>query len=233
MLVKNKLEGIMKYTHINIIFIVLLSSSLLFCRPWRPGQIPNGDKFSCSNCHINPNGGGARNNFGKAVEALVSPGSSQDFWVSGLAALDSDGDGVTNGQELGDPNGTWRPGQPNPGQSADVFNPGNSASKPSATSVENNTLVNTYKLYSNYPNPFNPSTTITYQIPRNEHVSLKIYNLLGQLISTLADDEKPAGKYSILWNGRDDANAEISSGVYIYKLTAGSFNQTKRMLLLK
>lgn len=94
-----------------------------WARPFRPGQIPNGNKFSCANCHINPAGGGARNPFGTVVENnyLVN-GDVQ--WQAALAALDSDGDGRTNGQELQDPNGAWRIGDPAPGDYNKVSNPG-------------------------------------------------------------------------------------------------------------
>ena len=90
------------------------------------GQIPNGSVNSCSNCHINPNGGGTRNAFGQAVEAGLI-GSNVD-WGPTLAALDSDGDGFTNGTELQDPNGTWSSGSQ--GNSALVSKPGDASSVP-------------------------------------------------------------------------------------------------------
>lgn len=102
----------------------------LQARPWRPGQIPNGGVFSCANCHINPAGGGPRNPFGRAVEQLVTPGSTAAFWSPTLAAQDSDGDGFTNGQELGDPEGD---GVPVPG--ALVTNPGVASSRPPSNSA--------------------------------------------------------------------------------------------------
>lgn len=100
-------------------------------RSFRVGLIPNGDKFSCGNCHIFP--GGPRNPFGQAVEQLVTPGSTVEFWGTALAALDSDGDGVSNGLELQDPDGVWRPGDPAPGILALVTNPGDAASVPQQT----------------------------------------------------------------------------------------------------
>lgn len=96
-------------------------------RNFRTGLIPNGDVNSCANCHNNPGGGGARNPFGEAVGALVDPGSADAFWSPALAALDSDGDGATNGEELGDPDGD---GTPDAG--AEVTNPGDPASVPAA-----------------------------------------------------------------------------------------------------
>lgn len=89
-------------------------------RPWRPSQIPNGDVYSCTTCHTTE---GPRNVFGLAVEARVTPGSEDPFWDAELAALDSDGDGFTNGEELGDPDGD---GTPTPG--VEVTHPASPAS---------------------------------------------------------------------------------------------------------
>ncbi len=102
----------------------LLSVAAADARPWRVEQLPNGNKFSCSNCHFSPYGG-PRNAFGLAVEKEVARGSRAAFWSSVLAAKDSDGDGASNGVELGDPDGD---GKPTAG--AEVTHPGNSKSKP-------------------------------------------------------------------------------------------------------
>ncbi len=88
--------------------------------------------------------------------------------------------------------------------------------------------VSSYRLYDNYPNPFNPSTVITYQIASAGRVTLKIYDVLGREVATLAEGQKAPGKYDV----RFDAG-NLSSGVYLYALTAGSFSQMKKMLLIK
>ncbi len=85
-----------------------------------------------------------------------------------------------------------------------------------------------YSLSQNYPNPFNPSTTISWQSPVGSHQTLKIYDLLGNEIATLVDEYLPTGTYKVIF----DASG-LSSGIYFYKLQAGSFVQTKKMLLLK
>lgn len=95
-------------------------------RDFRVNMIPNGSKFGCANCHVSAGGGGARNAFGNAVNALVTPGGAQQFWNAALAAADSDGDNFSNGAELGDPDGDRQ----NVGPSSLVSNPGNIASKP-------------------------------------------------------------------------------------------------------
>ena len=93
-------------------------------RPFRPGLLPNGNVNSCSNCHFSRFGGGPRNPFGREVEKRVTPGGTQFFWGPDLAALDSDGDGVTNGVELEDPDGLWMRNDPAPGDPDAVTNPG-------------------------------------------------------------------------------------------------------------
>ncbi len=94
-----------------------------------------------------------------------------------------------------------------------------------------------FALGQNYPNPFNPSTTIEFVVPENremvEHVVLKIYNLRGQLVKTLVDDERESGRYTIHWDGRDSHGIEVGSGIYIYEFSAGGNRATRKMVLLK
>jgi hypothetical protein len=85
-----------------------------------------------------------------------------------------------------------------------------------------------YELYDNYPNPFNPATTINFQIPKDGYVTLKVYDILGREVATLVNEEKKAGSYSYKFDA-----SELSSGVYIYKITANDFVQSKKMLLMK
>jgi len=85
-----------------------------------------------------------------------------------------------------------------------------------------------FSLHQNYPNPFNPSTTIQYELPKAVLVTLKVFNALGQEVATLVDENKPAGVYT----ARFDAGA-LGSGVYFYKLTAGNFVETRKMIMLK
>jgi aminopeptidase N len=95
-------------------------------------------------------------------------------------------------------------------------------------SSENDRLPALYQLEQNYPNPFNSTTTLIYQIPRQEHVVLKIYDILGCEIAKLADVKQHAGIYEYQWNPRGHA-----SGIYFYRLTAGSVQLQKKMILLK
>ncbi len=85
-------------------------------------------------------------------------------------------------------------------------------------------------LYQNYPNPFNPLTNITYSLPERSFVTIKVYDLLGKEIAILVNEEKPAGKYEIEF---DAARFNLSSGVYFYRITAGDYVSTKKMMLVK
>lgn len=91
----------------------------------------------------------------------------------------------------------------------------------------------TFELLQNYPNPFNPVTTIEYSLPKRSKVTLEIYNLLGQRVRTLIDESKPAGSRSVQWDGRNDEGISMSSGMYFYKLRAGEFSKTRKMLLVR
>ncbi len=90
-----------------------------------------------------------------------------------------------------------------------------------------------FALYQNHPNPFNPETRIRYQLPQTCHVRLAVYNNVGQLIKTLVNEEQNTGSFSLYWNGTNDANAAVSSGIYIYKLHAGDFVMARKMLYLR
>jgi hypothetical protein len=85
-----------------------------------------------------------------------------------------------------------------------------------------------YKLFQNYPNPFNPSTTISFSIAKQEHINLKIYNILGEVVTTLVNEVRGPGNYSI----RFDSHG-LSSGIYFYELTTSSFRDVKKMIILK
>jgi hypothetical protein len=94
-------------------------------------------------------------------------------------------------------------------------------------------LPTDFQLSQNYPNPFNASTQITYSLPRTTHVNITVFNVAGQQVTTIVDDLKPAGNHAIVWEGyRDDGNP-LSSGIYFYRIQAGNFLATKKMILLK
>jgi hypothetical protein len=98
------------------------------------------------------------------------------------------------------------------------------------TSIDENlhTFINNYHLFENYPNPFNPSTKISWQSPVGSHQTIKVFDVLGNEIATLIDEYKPAGSYTLKWNA-----ANLPSGIYFYQLKAGSYVETKKMILIK
>ncbi|MCX8009721.1 MAG: T9SS type A sorting domain-containing protein, partial [Ignavibacteria bacterium] len=99
---------------------------------------------------------------------------------------------------------------------------------PKLTDVSSVVTPKTFELSQNYPNPFNPSTRIKYQIPSDSYVNLEVFNVVGQKVATLVNTEKKAGYYEVTFDAKD-----LQSGVYFFKLTAGDFVSTKKMMLLK
>jgi hypothetical protein len=89
-------------------------------------------------------------------------------------------------------------------------------------------MPSTYLLQQNYPNPFNPNTTISFSIPTSEFVTLKVYDVLGREIATLVNENLSAGSYSYNFDAKN-----LTSGVYLYKLQAGKYSETKKMILTK
>lgn len=90
-----------------------------------------------------------------------------------------------------------------------------------------------FRLAQNYPNPFNPATKITFETPRTTSIKLIIYNLLGQRIRTLINQKITAGDHQIEWDGRNEAGKTVASGVYLYRLSARGFQQTRKMVLMR
>jgi len=90
-----------------------------------------------------------------------------------------------------------------------------------------------FALHRAYPNPFNPSTTIQYDLPEAAHVSLRIYNLQGQLIATLFDNTQPAGYYQVLWDGTDQFQKPVASGVYFCRMVTPQYTKTVKMMLVR
>jgi hypothetical protein len=89
-------------------------------------------------------------------------------------------------------------------------------------------LAEKFVLYQNYPNPFNPTTTIKYSVPEKTIIQIKVYDVLGREVITLVNEEKPTGNYEIMLDG-----SKLSSGVYFYQLKAGSFESTRKFILIK
>ena len=110
------------------------------------------------------------------------------------------------------------------------------AFNPPSGKRENNTeeiIPFKFALNQNYPNPFNPNTTISFEVPSTQWVRLEIFNILGQKVKTLADEQMSAGRYSLVWDGKNGAGRYVSTGVYFSRLSAGDNTEIKKMLMLK
>jgi hypothetical protein len=94
-------------------------------------------------------------------------------------------------------------------------------------------LPTTFDISQNYPNPFNPTTTIRYQVPKIEKVTIEVYSILGERVKTLVNELIEPGYYEIKWNSNNDHNNQVASGVYIYRMIAGGFVKSKKMIILK
>lgn len=102
------------------------------------------------------------------------------------------------------------------------------------TSISQNTLqIKEFKLYQNYPNPFNPETVLRYDLPQREVVVLEIYDISGRKIRTLVNKSMEAGSHQVVWNSSDEFGNQVSTGMYFYRIKAGSFQDIKKMVLLR
>ncbi|MCK5738996.1 T9SS type A sorting domain-containing protein, partial [bacterium] len=103
------------------------------------------------------------------------------------------------------------------------------------TGVDNTTpkKINQFELSQNYPNPFNPETMIQLTVSEEAHVSVRIFNIVGQEVRRLVDADKPAGTYQFIWNGKDNTGRKVSSGVYMYQARQDTQIQMRRMIKLE
>jgi len=154
-----------------------------------------------------------------------------------IASAVTKGDAVTGSGTLGTL--TFRLLDPNP-QNADIniaqgilFNPAHEGFIATNLGDRFSLVPTEYALEHNFPNPFNPETTLRYAIPDPGQVTLSIFNVLGQEVVRLVDKEQMPGFYAIRWNGKNELGRSVASGVYLYRIQAGEFNQTHKMLLLK
>jgi len=105
--------------------------------------------------------------------------------------------------------------------------------RPVKTTVVNRAIPAAFALRPNYPNPFNPATNIAFALPVDSKVSLKIYNVAGQLVRTVVNQTMPAGNHTVTWDGSNSSGDKVASGIYFYRLNAGSFSKTMKMVMTK
>ena len=104
---------------------------------------------------------------------------------------------------------------------------------PQVNIVEETVFPDQVTLYSAYPNPFNPATTLRYELPENGMVNITIYDMLGRQVKTLVNHTQDAGYRSVIWDATNDYGKPVSAGIYLYQIQAGEYIQTKKMVLLK
>ncbi|MDX2475519.1 MAG: T9SS type A sorting domain-containing protein, partial [Candidatus Krumholzibacteria bacterium] len=104
---------------------------------------------------------------------------------------------------------------------------------PFTLAMDKSEVPTTYSLGANYPNPFNPSTTIRFTLPTSENVRLSVFDIQGRQVATLVNEVYSAGRHEVVWRGQDNSSRPVASGTYFYRLKTGGFTETKKMLLLK
>ena len=100
-------------------------------------------------------------------------------------------------------------------------------------SIQNNHINSSFLLHQNYPNPFNPITTLRYELPEASYVDVTVYDILGNVVNNLVNTNQSSGYKSIQWDATNNQGEPVSAGVYLYKIQAGDFVDTKKMILLK
>ena len=100
-------------------------------------------------------------------------------------------------------------------------------------SVDGSITPLTFSLYQNYPNPFNPITTLKYDLPEDSFVDIIVYDMLGNVVNNLINKNQNSGSKSVQWDATNNQGEPVSAGVYLYKIQASEFSQTKKMILLK
>ena len=94
-------------------------------------------------------------------------------------------------------------------------------------------LPKTFQLAQNYPNPFNPATTIEYSLPQRSDVVIEIFDILGRKVRQFVNETRSAGVYKVMWDGTDQSGNPVSTGIYFYRIQAGEFVESRKMLLIK
>jgi hypothetical protein len=173
--------------------------------------------WGCDQCccwHYSHGDLGFPNNLtGNGILNMVDPGSGNFTLGTGSVAIGAAHDGTDQGSSIT----VWKPGTWDHTASVDDAEP----------------VPAFFALRQNYPNPFNPSTTVSYSLPEGEMVTLDIYNILGHKVRTLVSENKSAGNFTAVWDGLDDRGNQMPNGVYFYRLQAGAFLETRKMVLLK
>ncbi len=212
-----------------VLFSVLGIIESVDARSFRPFQIPNGSVRGCLNCHDNSTGGLPLNDFGKEVGENFLAGDNVN-WNETLAMIDSDGDGFTNGEELLDPEGTWKIGDPPPGDPGSVGNPGDENVTPVLSNIFDEIAV---KIESISPNPFNETVEIKFNVKHAGKVQVDIYNLNGEFITSLLNDYLPEGNAGLAWNATSYSGATVPQGTYLIRFWVDNNARFEKVFYIK
>ena len=171
---------------------------------------------------------------GLLLWAKRAGGGFGDFGAAGIG-LDASGNSYATGQFSG--SATFGADEANEtvltsAGASDIFVAKYGVGSPTSVD-ETSILIDDFKLAQNYPNPFNPATMIFFESPKAGAITLAIYNLRGQLVRALVSGEALPGRHHVTWDGTDNNGRDVASGIYIYKLNAGEFTATKKMILLQ
>lgn len=177
---------------------------------------------------VSPDGGSTWNVLGQALNGFVTDWQQQslslsDYCGAGFSEVKLRFRMVSDGTQV----------PPLPGWFIDDVQIIEGVGVPTHAEIASETLPEKFALHQNYPNPFNPTTTIRFDLPAAGSVNVSIFNVRGELIRTLVDGDMSAGFHTIRWNGRNNSGQATASGVYFYRLTAGDFSSTRKLLFLK
>ena len=212
----------------TILIISIFTITSLNARPFRIDQIPNGTLNRCSNCHVNPNGGGTLTPFGTEVKNNFLENMNV-VWNSELASIDSDGDGYTNGEELQDPNGEWSIGISAPGDINLVSNPGIQSSIPNTTSVEDFALKTGLFIKSIAPNPVKDISTLSLHAVNSGNLKIELFNTAGGFELELLNTDLIPGEHSMVFQ----INNKVESGLYFAKISFNGFSMIEKLIVVK
>ncbi len=213
----------MKYITILLVSVVIIMSSA-YSRSSRVNQIPNGSINNCTSCHNNTNGGGTRTPFGIEIENnFLNNGNV--VWNAELAGIDSDGDGFTNGEELQDPLGTWKQGDPSPGQSSLVTNPGDATNFPNTTKAEIFSIKSGFIINSITPNPSNGNLSVTFYSNRDGNVEIELYDLRGKVAAKLYKGFVRTGNHSVPLN----ISGNVNNGIYFLNIRLNGYSWIEKI----
>lgn len=190
---------------------------------YRVEEIPNGGVHECNYCHFPEGEGGPLTSFGKQVDRNGITNFRVDW--SKLYNLDADGDGFTNGEEMGDPNGEWRIGDPDPDWDGEITKPWDENDFPTSVRF---IKVNTLKVS---PNPFDEIVKLEFFLEKNGDILIEVIDLIGNRIDLISHQFQASGPKSFIWDGKDSSENKVNSGIYFIKITSDKSFQTTKIIL--